>query len=210
MTEILIADSTSIFRQGLYTVISTLPRSVVIAEAGNGNEAYIKIVQHRPDIVIIDLNMSGISGFEVIRKSRMRSPDTRFIALTLHHSMHYYKKAMSVGADAFLSKGTSLKELHECMDCLIKGEEYVNNFFRKNIKKTVTSMDRLTRNEIQVLKKLVDGKTNRQMADELGCGEKNIEKLKTNLRKKLHIPSSYGALLSWVFQNKSLILDLPD
>lgn len=209
MIEILIADNHPIFRKGLSSFISKVPGNLVIAEADNGKDAYAKIIHYNPDIVFIDITISYMNCFEIIKAAKSQTLKTQFVIFTLQNNMQYYQKSMKVGASAFLSKEIPLKELKKCIDVLSKREKYVNPFIKKSIADTITSLDDLTTREIQVLRKLTEGKTNRQIAEEFSCGEKNIERFKTNIRKKLNINSSYGSLLSWAIRNKSF-LDLDD
>ncbi len=202
MVKVLLVDDHSILRKGLRFLISQIPDTIIVAEAEDGNDALQKIRHYRPDLVFIDITMPHMSGLEVINAVRKQDKDTNFVVLTMHNSIEYYQEAMEVGANAYLSKNVTVDELLICMDTLNKGEIYIAESMRGMVDQATTGLHSLTAREIEILRLLIEGKTNREIAEILFCSEKNVEKIKTNVRKKLDLPSSYGALLSWALRNK--------
>lgn len=205
MITILIADKYPIFRLGLHAVISTIPKDIVVMEANSEKDTCVKILQYKPDIVFIDASI--VKDFKVAQVVNKQSRKIRFAILATQDSVRYIEKFLDIEINAFLSKETPIEELKNCIYSLIKGDKFIDGSFKKSFDKTISIIDSLTKKEVQVLKKMIEKKTNSQMADEFGCSEKNIERFKTNIRKKLNISSSYGGLLSWTLQNESLIKD---
>ncbi|WP_268223264.1 response regulator [Sinomicrobium oceani] len=202
MIKILLVDDHSILRQGLRFLIAQIPDTIVVAEAEDGRDALEKIRHYQPDMVFIDITMPKMNGIEVMRAIRKNDKDTNFIVMTMHSGVEYYQEAMEAGADAYLSKDITLEELLACMENLSHGRKYVAEFMREKVDKATSGLDSLTAREMEILRLLIEGKTNREIAEELFCSEKNVEKTKTNVRKKLDLPSSYGALLAWALRNK--------
>ncbi|RAV27602.1 response regulator transcription factor [Sinomicrobium soli] len=202
MIKILLADDHVVVREGLRLILSRFSDIMVVAEAGDGNEAVEKIRHYQPDVAFLDITMPHMDGFEVMKVLNREKSDTRFIVLTMHDSISYYEKAMKAGASAYLVKGCSTEEFKACIEAVCRGENYVSTEIRKQLDQADNESHTLTPREIEVLKLMVEGNTNKSIAGVLCCSEKNVEKLKTNIRKKLDLPSHYGALLSWAIRNK--------
>ncbi|MGS2738052.1 response regulator [Sinomicrobium sp. M5D2P17] len=202
MVKILLVDDHSILRRGFRFLISQIPDTIIVAEAEDGNDALQKIGHYKPDVVFIDITMPHMSGLEVISNIRKEDKDTHFVVLTMHNSVEYYQEAMEVGANAYLSKNVTVEELQVCMEALGKGEIYIAESMQGIVDQATSGLNSLTAREMEILRLLIEGKTNRQIGEVLFCSEKNVEKIKTNVRKKLDLPSSYGALLSWALRNK--------
>ncbi|MGS2763291.1 response regulator [Sinomicrobium sp. M5D2P9] len=202
MIKVLLVDDHSILRKGFRFLISQIPDTIIVAEAEDGNDALQKIRHYKPDVVFMDITMPHMSGLEVISSIRKEDKETDFVVLTMHNSVEYYQEAMGAGANAYLSKNVTVEELQDCMDALNKGETYIAESVQETVDQATSGLNSLTAREIEILRLLIEGKTNREIGDILFCSEKNVEKIKTNVRKKLDLPSSYGALLSWALRNK--------
>lgn len=202
MIKLLLADDHPILRKGLHFLIAQLPDTMIVAEAEDGKDALDKIRHYKPDVAFMDITMPCMSGLEVIKTIKKETSKTDFVVLTMHDGIEYYRKAMDAGANAYLSKNVTVEELMACMEALQEGRTYVSDSVLKKLNSTTSELRNLTSREIEVLRLLIGGKTNREIAEALFCSEKNVEKIKTNVRKKLDLPSSYGALLSWAIRNR--------
>ncbi|UGU16297.1 response regulator transcription factor [Sinomicrobium kalidii] len=202
MIKLLLADDHPILRKGLHFLIAQLPDTMIVAEAEDGKDALDKIRHYKPDVAFMDITMPCMSGLEVIKTIKKETSKTDFVVLTMHDGIEYYRKAMDAGANAYLSKNVTVEELMACMEALQEGRTYVSDSVLKKLNSTTSELHNLTSREIEVLRLLIGGKTNREIAEALFCSEKNVEKIKTNVRKKLDLPSSYGALLSWAIRNR--------
>lgn len=203
MIRILIADDHPLIRTGLKNVLEKMSEEyLIIAEANNGEAALNKILLYKPDMVFIDFSMPGKDGIEVVEKVLKSLPDTIFIMLTIHNNPHYLKEATRVGVSGYLLKEFALDELEDCVKVLKNGGKYLSRYMNSldNVYKEV-----LTRREKEILKGILKGDDNHELAKKLFCGIKNVERLKTNLRKKLDLPPSRNSLIFWAIKNEKLL-----
>ncbi|MGS2737714.1 response regulator transcription factor [Sinomicrobium pectinilyticum] len=202
MIKVLLVDDHPLIRRGIRSLVLKMADVTAIAEAENGEEALKKIFHHRPDFVFIDISIPRVNGIEVIRKVKKELPEIAFIVLTIHNDPTHFQEAMAAGAIAYLPKKAGFNKVQECLDAVLRGETYVDDFLEKEATAANSAISGLTKRETDVLKGVIHGKSNREIASNLLCSEKNIEKFKTKIRKKLDIPPSYGALLDWAIHNE--------
>ncbi|MGS2737809.1 response regulator transcription factor [Sinomicrobium sp. M5D2P17] len=206
MIKILLADDHPLVRRGLRDVLREDPDNIVVAEARDGEDALNKILHYKPDMVFIDINMPHKDGIEVIRNVRKKYPGISFIVLTIHDNQHYYKEAIETGVKGYLLKDYALTEIKDCMNTVRQGKNYLSRYMDCDENTGCTDvLKKITRREKEILRELMDGSSNRKLAEKFFCSEKNIERIKTKLRKKLDLPPTYNALLSWAMQNRKLL-----
>jgi two-component system, NarL family, invasion response regulator UvrY len=128
---ILIADDNRHMRESLRIVLSPLENIKILAEASNGEEAMNYFIEHRPDIVLLDINMTPVNGFEAARKILKQDPEAKIIALSLHRSVSYCRNMFRIGAKGYVIKSSPYKELLEAIQIVASG----NKFIDKNIGK---------------------------------------------------------------------------
>ena len=122
---ILIVDDNNFMRETLKFIISRVSRYKLIGEATSGQEAINMVQQVSPDIILLDINMSPIYGFEATRKILKQNPDTKIIGLSVHKQPSYAKNILQLGAKGYLTKSSPHKEIIEAIDTVYEGREYV-------------------------------------------------------------------------------------
>ncbi|MGA9670014.1 MAG: response regulator transcription factor [Terracidiphilus sp.] len=172
--RILIVDDHPIMRVGITALLASSKEMEVIAQAGSGEEAVKLHAQYRPDVTLMDLRLPGISGVDTIRTIRNQSPKARFIVLTTYEGDEDIYQAMEAGASGYLVKGMPQEMLINAMKKVHAGGRYLP----PPVSQALTSRTRdsnLSNREREVLRLLANGKSNREIAGELGITEATVK-----------------------------------
>ena len=194
--KLILADDHAILRAGLKTLFSAQPDIEVIAEATDGAEAVRKSQELTPDIVLMDISMPGLNGFEATRQIKMCNPKIKVLALTMHDDENYLFQMFRAGADSYVPKKAADTELLAAIRATYRGEHYIHSSMTKGYvgdlrSKDIPSVtiprndDGLSEREIEVLRLLALGHANQQIADRLFLSVKTVETYKTRLKGKL-------------------------
>jgi NarL family two-component system response regulator LiaR len=193
--SVLIVDDHGIVRQGLRTYLDLLDDIEVIGEAENGVEAVAQVRQHRPDVVLMDLVMPEMDGIEATRQVGAISPITKVIVLTSFMEDEMVFPAIKAGAAGYLLKDVSPSDLAGAIQAVHEGEtrlhpeitkKLVNQFVSPQAEPTTTPAE-LTPRELEVLRLLAQGMSNRELAQMLVISEKTVKTHVSNILSKLHL-----------------------
>lgn len=196
MTTIVLADDHHVVRQGLRALLEAEPAFRVIGEAGDGLDAVQQVERLRPDVLVLDLMMPGLSGLEVTRQVRQRSPKTRVVILSMHANEAYVLEALRAGAAAYVLKESTSVELVHAIHEAIAGRRYLSPPLSERaievyVQKTKEAMqdayEELTTREREVLHLAAEGLTNAEIATRLSLSPRTIEGFRTNLMHKLEL-----------------------
>jgi two-component system response regulator NreC len=208
--EILIAEDHTILREGIKALLSGEPDLVIVGEAGDGRQAIRQCLELKPHVVLMDLSMPDLNGTEAISAIKQRNPGIKIIALTMHKSEEYVRATLEAGADGYVLKDDSQKDLLAAIASVQKGRVYlssgicdkvINGYLRRSADAPpVYSWDLLTVRERQVLKLIAEGSKNREISGYLSISLKTVEKHRTNLMKKLDL-HSVSALTMYAIDN---------
>jgi DNA-binding NarL/FixJ family response regulator len=186
--RIVIADDHPLFRSGLKQAIQADPAFEVIAEAGTGDAALELIAQLMPDVAILDLNMPGLSGFEVIAEMRRRRLPGEVVVLTMHQEEAMLTKALSLGVRGYVLKTNAATEIVDCLTAVRRGDSFTSSQITSYLFKRagaeprpVEGLDSLTPTERVVLRLIADYKTSREIAAELGISHRTVENHRNNI-----------------------------
>lgn len=124
--SVLIADDNERFRESLRVVVSTIEYIDKIYEAKNGDEAISYAAQHAPDIILMDINMSPVNGFEATRKILGQNPDIKIIGLSLHQEVSYCRNMIRLGARGFITKSSPYQEIVNAITEVAAGKKYID------------------------------------------------------------------------------------
>jgi len=172
--RILIVDDHPIMRVGITALLASSKEMEVIAQAGSGEEAVKLHARYSPDITLMDLRLPGISGVETIRSIRGQSPKSRFIVLTTYEGDEDIYQAMEAGASGYLVKGMPQEMLVNAIKKVHAGGRYLP----PPVSQALTSRTRdsnLSNREREVLRLLANGKSNREIAVQLGITEATVK-----------------------------------
>jgi DNA-binding NarL/FixJ family response regulator len=197
--RVLIADDHTLVRAGIRSLLEKLPDIVVLAEAANGREVLRLVVEHRPQIVLMDIAMPELNGIETTRQLTEEHPNVRAIILSIHSEEEHVYQALRAGASGYLLKGTSIEELELAIRSVARGEIFLSPqvsrpVIDEYIRRTHASRpgDNLSVRQRQVLQLIAEGKNMKQVALELGISVKTVETHRAQLMTRLDIHDVAG------------------
>ncbi len=191
--QCIIADDHAIVRAGLRTALET-PGLIeadgvdIVEEASNVLDAIAALRRHRPDLMLLDVQMPHVGGTEVLLEARRWSPDTRIVVLTGISAIGKLAELVDVGVDGLFSKATENEELYAALPKILRGARHIESTFVEMLEETVPPQ-RLTDRERQTLNLVISGRTNREIADSLGISAKTVDRHRTSLMAKLNVRS---------------------
>jgi DNA-binding NarL/FixJ family response regulator len=183
LIRILAVDDHALLRKGLAAVINAETDMKLVAEASNGEDAIEKFRIHRPDVVLMDLQMPGLNGIEATSRILSEFPDARIIVLTTYNGDVQVLRALRAGARAYLLKGHD-RELLETIHAVHEGRKRIPPEVAAELAEHATD-DELSDREIEVLKLIAAGNSNKQIADLLYIAEATVKSRVTNILSKL-------------------------
>jgi DNA-binding NarL/FixJ family response regulator len=182
--RILTVDDHPLLRKGIAALVNTEPDLKLVAEASNGKEAIDAFRTHRPDVTLMDLQMPDIDGLEAIKVIRSEFPDARVIVLTTYSGDMQVLGALKAGARGYILKGHVHKELLHAIRAVHAGQKRIPPEIAAELADHATD-DALTEREIDVLRLIGAGNSNKQIADQLSIGEATVKSHVTNILSKL-------------------------
>lgn len=197
--RILLADDHDLVRAGFRALLAKL-RYQVVAEASDGNEVLRLIELHRPDVVLMDVSMPGLSGLEATAQVTQQYPTVRVIILSMHANAEYARRALRAGAVGYLLKNSREVELDMAIKAAMRGETYLSpaiakfvaaDYARRGSGET-KSVEQLTPRQLEILQLLAKGYTRKQIAERLIISAKTFDTYRTQLMKLLDIHDVAG------------------
>jgi two-component system response regulator NreC len=193
--RILIADDHGVLRAGLRSLLALEEDFRVVGEAANGEEVLVLSGYLRPDVVLMDISMGEMDGIEATGRLAEQLPTARVLLLTVHQDPALLHEAIAAGAAGYISKRAVESELINAIRAVADGNLYVHPSMTRALLKDQTPepanapLIRLTPREKEVLKRVAEGYTNRQIADLLHLSPRTVETHRANLKAKLHLKS---------------------
>lgn len=210
--SILIADDHPVVRQGLRTFLELQEDLEVVGEAGGGEEAVAMARQLLPDVVLMDLVMPGLDGIEATRRIRAESPTTKVIVLTSFAEDEKVFPSIKAGAAGYLLKDVEPEALAEAIRTVQRGEALLHPTVAAKLmqefgaeRRASGEVELLTVRELEVLRLIARGMSNREIAGELVLSEKTVKTHVSNILAKLHLADRTQAAL---FAVKQRLVDL--
>ena len=212
MTTIVLADDHHVVRQGLRVLLEAEPDFHVVGEAADGREAVQLVERLRPDVLVLDLIRSGLSGLEVTRQVSQRSPQTRVVILSMYAKQDYVLEALRNGAAGYVLKKSTAAELFRAVREVTIGRRYLSPpLSEKDIETLMKEADEskqdpyelLTSREREVLHLIAEGHTNAEVAARLVISPRTVEFHRANLMRKLGMRTQ-ADLIRYVLQRRIL------
>jgi DNA-binding NarL/FixJ family response regulator len=213
-----IADDHEMLRYGVRRLLEDAPDFAVVGEAGDAAEALKLVLEHRPDLVLLDISMPGMSSFEAGRLIEEHCTGTRIVYLTMHEDQAYVQQALRSGASGYLLKDTPAPLLLRALREVRRGGQSLSpqiqrklrddEIRRKQAAPVPLRRSTLTLREREVMKLLAEGNTVKKVAAVLGVSVKTVEAHKFNLMRKLDIHNK-AQLVTVAIQKKILPLPFP-
>jgi DNA-binding NarL/FixJ family response regulator len=208
MIKVLLADDHRIVREGLRRVLEDSNEIKVIAEAADGETAFDEAIEKKPDVAVIDISMPGMDGLEVVARMTSYCPDIPVLILTMHDEEQYVIRAIEAGAMGYVTKQSAPEQLVEAVKRINAGGRYLTEkasealalrVIRGNKDQSLT--ESLSMRELQVLRKLAIGNTNREIATSYNISVKTVDTYRARILKKLNIRNN-TELSRYAIQNK--------
>jgi two-component system, NarL family, response regulator NreC len=199
LIRILIADDHSFIRTGLRTILQSQPDVQVVGEAADALEAIQLAQELKPDVLLTDISMPGLTGggIEVTRRLQTLVPDVAVLILTVHEDETLLREAIQAGASGYVVKRAAEAELISAVQAVARGDMYIHPAMTRMLLAGLAApkappsvaVESLTQREIDVLRLLAKGYTNRQIADALSVSVRTVEGHRANLMDKLNAHS---------------------
>jgi DNA-binding NarL/FixJ family response regulator len=198
--RILIADDHGLVRRGARAVLHSRPGWRVVGEATNGREAVQKAIELKPDVAVVDIGMPELDGVEVTRQIREAVPNTKVLVLTMHESDQMISRALDAGACGYLLKSDLTDSFPKAVKAIAEGKRFltpkVSEIVLKGFLMTRSRQQegqrggtRTTPREIEIIRLLAEGKSNKEIASQLGIAVRTVETHRAKIMLKLGLHS---------------------
>ena len=179
----LLVDDHALVRAGLRALLEKLDAVEVVGDAGNGHDALELIDKLRPDVVLLDLTMPGLSGFDVLKITSEKFPEVHMIVLTVHKEEEYAFHVLRSGASGYLPKSAASAELELAIEHVMDGKKYLSPTVQqsatfesgRNIPEGHAPLTELTPRQREVLKLIAEGQSTKNIARTLNISVKTVE-----------------------------------
>lgn len=200
---ILLVDDHKLVRDSWSFILNSDPRFEVIGETSNGEEAVEIAKVKRPDIVLMDINMTPVNGFEATKLVRKFSPASKIIGVSMHSMPAYAKRMLQSGAMGYVTKNSSKEELMEAILEVNNGQKYICNEVKNILAQQELEeggqpdLNILSRRELDITKLIKEGLSSKEIAEKLDISLKTVEVHRYNILKKLHLKNT-AALVNFI------------
>ena len=203
----LIADDHKLIRETWSYILNSDPRFQVIAECGDSEQAVEMTKLKRPHIVLMDINIMQISGFEATERIKRVSPTTKVIGVSMHSQPAYAKRMLQIGAKGYVTKNSSKEEMIRAILEVNEGSKYICEEIKNNISelvleenKDIPNVNALTEREIEIINLIKEGHSSKEIAATLNISLKTVEVHRHNVLKKLKLKNS-ASLVNFINQS---------
>lgn len=197
--KVLVVDDHQVVRKGLVLLLNSQKNIEVVQDESNAEDALDYLSKSDVDVMITDITMPGKTGIEMLKEMNETSLDVKTIVLSMHLDQEYITEALHQGAKGYLSKDADEKEIIEAVNTIYNGKTYLTrnaseilakSYMKSRTVKKNKEETKLTKRELDVLKLIVEGFSNKQMADKLFISERTVSVHRYNLMKKLEAKNS--------------------
>ena len=209
---LIVADDHPLFRRGVMIAISQAEEFEVVGEADNGEQALDMLDRLRPDLALVDINMPVMDGLRLVRAARARGSTCAFVILTMFKDDEYFVEAMDLGVMGYLLKDGATDEVLACLRTVARGKHYVSPAMTDLLvlrskgpgKGSAGSVNSLTPTEHRILRMIADGKTSKEIAQDLNVSFHTVNNHRAHICEKLHLEGP-NRLLQFALEHKSIL-----
>jgi DNA-binding NarL/FixJ family response regulator len=212
--KILIVDDHPVFRRGLREVIEENPRFRIVGEASDGEAAMRLVLELKPRIAVVDIDMPRLNGLEMVREIRRMDLPVSTLFLTMFKEEDMFNAAMDLGVKAYILKDNAADDILSALDRVAQGETFLSasmtDIGRRRTARvqqlllSKPQIDHLTSAERRILKLIAEDRTSKEIANLLSISIKTVENHRLNICHKLNLHGSHS-LLKFAFDNKSFL-----
>ncbi|HEX6190833.1 MAG TPA: response regulator transcription factor [Chitinophagaceae bacterium] len=203
--SILLVDDHRLIRDSWSFILNSDPRFEVVAETSNGEEAIEMAISIKPDIILMDVNMTPVNGFDATRQIRKILPEAKIIGVSMHTMPAYAKRMLQLGALGYVTKNSSKEEMLTAILEVNEGRKYIceevkNILAQQELDETVVSandMNMLSRRELDIINLIKEGQSSKEIARQLDISLKTVEVHRYNILKKLNLKNT-AALVNYI------------
>ncbi len=195
---VLIVDDHALLQDTWSFLLTSSEKYEVIGKAGNGEDAVDIAREKKPDVMLVDINMTPMNGFEVLKQVRKFSPGTKVVGVSMHSQPAYVKKMMKDGAKGYITKSSNSEEFLFGINEVAEGRKYVCKQVKEILAdqalgdQKTTGVETLSKRELEVIRYIRSGLTSKEIAEILCIAAKTIEVHRHNILKKLGVKNSVG------------------
>ncbi len=206
MIKIILVDDHRMFRESLYKLLNLEKIANIVAQAGNGVELLDELDKHKPDLILMDIDMPVMDGIEATKKALEKYPDLKVLTLSSYGEEKYYFKMVEAGVKGFILKNASLAELQSAIKEVANGGSWFSSELLQKIiihisAKPVKQNDELTNREVEILKLICDSLTNEQIARKINVSYDTVKWHRANLLAKTKC-SNIAGLVIYAIKNQ--------
>lgn len=210
--RIILADDHPILLKGMQALLKEDPHLEVIAEVTDGKKLVEETFRLRPDLIVCDLSMPKMNGIEAIREIKKKYPEIKCIVLTIHKEKQIFEKALQLGIEGYVLKEDIYDQLKFTINTVLQGGKAfsakITEAFAMGIgqEKSELAFELLTKREQEILRLIALGKSNREIALELGISVRTVESHRANLMQKLDV-KNIQELIAFALRHKIISLE---
>jgi DNA-binding NarL/FixJ family response regulator len=215
--KLMLVDDHTLVRNGIMAMLQNLPDMKVISEAGDGTTAIIKVDEEKPDIILMDIMMPNMSGFETAKIIREKYPDVKVVFLSMEVNEQFISEAIAAEASGYIPKDSNRDELLQAIRKVFAGEQYFSssvsqlvfaNFMKKASGKMPEKAQagKISKREIEVIKLIASGVSNKEIADKLFISTRTVDAHRNHILQKLELKST-ADLIKYAIKNKLITLE---
>ncbi|HEX4638862.1 MAG TPA: response regulator transcription factor [Chthoniobacterales bacterium] len=196
MTQrILLVDDHRLVRAGIRALLEKMSNVEVVAEGGDGRQAFELLDRHRPDIVLLDIAMPNLNGLDAVDRIKKDWPETKVIVLSMHANEEYVVRALRSDVSGYLIKDAAMDELERAIQTVAEGETYLSPRISKRVIRDYLAgindvrgpLEQLTNRQREVLQLIAEGKNTKEIANTLDISVKTVEAHRLQLMQRLDI-----------------------
>jgi DNA-binding NarL/FixJ family response regulator len=207
-TRVILADDHTLVRAGIRRILESQPLFEVVAEAPDGAGALAALAAANADVLVLDLNMNGLEGIDVLKQAKRDYPQVKVVVLTMHAGREYVSRAIAEGADGYLLKDSAVQDLAAAIEAVMGGGTYFSPAIQQQMAEMVRDghkqgLQGLTEREREVLTLIARGQSTKEIATTLDIGQRTVETHRANLMRKLGVKSV--ALLTQVAIREGIV-----
>ena len=205
MPDFLIIDDHPIVRKGIRQILEEMPGNIHVTEAGNASEGLKKLRERGYDLVVLDINLPGRSGLDLLKDIKHLKPDLKVLMISVYPEDQYAIRSLKSGASGYLTKESAPDELTIAVEKILKGHRYITQSIAEQIFDTLNTAElphqSLSNRELEVLILIAKGKGLKEIGDLLSLSEKTISTYRTRILEKMNMKSN-AEIVKYALQNK--------
>lgn len=185
--RVALVDDHSLVRDGIRALLSVMPRLNVVGEAENGAQAIEMVGRCTPDLLLMDISLKDMNGLELTRLLGKQYPSLKILILSMYDNHEYVSESVRCGASGYVLKNAPSREIVAAIEAIIGGGTFYSAEIAQRLATDPNTDNELTPRESQVLRKMVEGLNNKEMARELDISVRTVETHRLSIRRKLNI-----------------------